>query len=63
MPTWRDKIPDAQIWEIAAYVRSLSTPQVQNAQQPPNVAPAPVAPPPNPNDQGGTTITPIPRPQ
>src|SRR4051812_18729949 len=24
MPTFRDKIPDDQIWEIAAYVRSLS---------------------------------------
>jgi cytochrome c oxidase cbb3-type subunit 3 len=24
MPAFRDKIPDAQIWEIAAYVRSLS---------------------------------------
>jgi cytochrome c oxidase cbb3-type subunit 3 len=24
MPTWRGKIPDAQIWEIAAYVKSLS---------------------------------------
>jgi cytochrome c oxidase cbb3-type subunit 3 len=24
MPTFRDKIPDAQIWQIAAYVRSLS---------------------------------------
>jgi len=24
MPTFRDKIPDAQIWELAAYVRSLS---------------------------------------
>lgn len=63
MPTWREKIPDAQIWEIAAYVRSLSTPQVKNAEQPPNVAPPPVTPPSNPNDQGGTTVTPIPRPQ
>jgi len=24
MPAFRDKIPDAQVWEIAAYVRSLS---------------------------------------
>ena len=24
MPAFRDKIPDQQIWEIAAYVRSLS---------------------------------------
>ena len=26
MPTWGGKIPDAQIWEIAAYIRSLSPP-------------------------------------
>jgi cytochrome c oxidase cbb3-type subunit 3 len=26
MPTWRDKIPAGQIWQIAAYVRSLSQP-------------------------------------
>jgi cytochrome c oxidase cbb3-type subunit 3 len=24
MPSFRDKIPDDQIWEIAAYVRTLS---------------------------------------
>jgi cytochrome c oxidase cbb3-type subunit 3 len=26
MPTWRGKIPDGQIWQLAAYVRSLSQP-------------------------------------
>jgi cytochrome c oxidase cbb3-type subunit 3 len=26
MPSWGRKIPDAQIWEIAAYVKSLSAP-------------------------------------
>jgi len=26
MPTWRGKIPPEQIWQIAAYVRSLSAP-------------------------------------
>jgi cytochrome c oxidase cbb3-type subunit 3 len=54
MPTWRQKIPDGQIWEIAAYVRSLSTPQVK-AEQPPNAAPPPVQPPATPNHQGGQT--------
>lgn len=27
MPAWGGKIPDEQLWEIAAYVRSLSLPQ------------------------------------
>jgi cytochrome c oxidase cbb3-type subunit 3 len=26
MPAWRGKIPDEQVWEIAAYVKSLSAP-------------------------------------
>ena len=26
MPSWARKIPDAQIWEIAAFVKSLSGP-------------------------------------
>lgn len=43
MPTWRGTIPDAQIWQIAAYVRSLSTP---SAAQGGAVAPAPTPPPP-----------------
>jgi cytochrome c oxidase cbb3-type subunit 3 len=44
MPTWGGKIPDAQIWEIAAYVRSLSTtaPQQEGATQAvSNPSPAP----------------------
>jgi cytochrome c oxidase cbb3-type subunit 3 len=24
MPTWRNKIPDAQVWQIVAYVQSMS---------------------------------------
>lgn len=40
MPVWGRKIPDAQIWEIAAYVHSLSPPDtgttdVQNPSPPP----------------------------
>ncbi len=54
MPTWRAKIPDAQIWEIAAYVRSLSSPQTQDL-QPPTAPPAPAQPPADPNHQGGAT--------
>jgi cytochrome c oxidase cbb3-type subunit III len=27
MPAWGGKIPDAQLWELAAYVRSMSLPQ------------------------------------
>lgn len=56
MPTWRAKIPDAQIWEIAAYVRSLSTPAVKTT-QPPTAPPPPSQPPARPNHQGGTTVT------
>jgi cytochrome c oxidase cbb3-type subunit 3 len=42
MPSWAGKIPDQQIWEIAAYVRSLSP-----AAPPPNpvTAPNPAEPP------------------
>jgi cytochrome c oxidase cbb3-type subunit 3 len=54
MPTWRAKIPDAQIWEIAAYVRSLSTPAVKG-EQPPSAPPPASVPPARPNHQGGTT--------
>jgi len=57
MPTWRQKIPPTQIWEIAAYVRSLSSPQVQNI-QPPSSPPTIETPPPNPNHQGGQTTPP-----
>lgn len=31
MPTWRGKIPDSQIWELAAYVKHLSTPEAWQA--------------------------------
>jgi cytochrome c oxidase cbb3-type subunit 3 len=56
MPTWRAKIPPAQIWEIAAYVRSLSTPQVKGENPPSN--PPPLAQPPaDPNHQGGSLVS------
>lgn len=32
MPTWRGKIPDSQIWQLAAYVKWLSTPEAWQAQ-------------------------------
>jgi cytochrome c oxidase cbb3-type subunit 3 len=45
MPSWRGKIPDAQVWEIAAYVRSLSAPTAANAgAEAPSNPPAPIAP-------------------
>lgn len=44
MPSWRGKIPDAQVWEIAAYVRSLSAPTAANAgDEAPSNPPAPIA--------------------
>jgi cytochrome c oxidase cbb3-type subunit III len=44
MPSWGGKIPDQQIWQIAAYVRSMSLPQTLAAQtgDTPSQSPAPV---------------------
>lgn len=48
MPTWAGKIPEAQIWQLAAYVKSLSSPTTAQVtggqprpQPPPPVAPSP----------------------
>ncbi len=41
MPSWHGKIPDAQIWEIAAYVKSLSAPSAANGGQQPVTTPPP----------------------
>jgi cytochrome c oxidase cbb3-type subunit 3 len=44
MPSWGGKIPDGQLWELAAYVRSMSLPQTLAAQNgaTPSQSPAPV---------------------
>jgi cytochrome c oxidase cbb3-type subunit 3 len=44
MPSWGGKIPDEQLWELAAYVRSMSLPQTLAAQTgaTPSQSPAPV---------------------
>jgi cytochrome c oxidase cbb3-type subunit 3 len=44
MPSWGGKIPDQQLWQIAAYVRSMSLPQTLAAQSgpTPSQSPAPV---------------------
>ncbi len=44
MPTWGGKIPDQQLWQIAAYVRSMSLPETLAAQNGPTPSqePAPV---------------------
>jgi cytochrome c oxidase cbb3-type subunit III len=44
MPAWGGKIPDQQLWQIAAYVRSMSLPQTLAAQSgdTPSQSPAPV---------------------
>jgi cytochrome c oxidase cbb3-type subunit 3 len=44
MPAWGSRIPDQQIWQIAAYVRSMSLPQTLAAQSgaTPSQRPAPV---------------------
>lgn len=44
MPSWGGKIPDEQLWQIAAYVRSMSLPQTIAATNgpTPSQSPAPV---------------------
>ncbi|HEY3784360.1 MAG TPA: c-type cytochrome [Steroidobacteraceae bacterium] len=44
MPAWGGKIPDQQLWELAAYVRSMSLPATLAAQHgnTPSQSPAPV---------------------
>jgi cytochrome c oxidase cbb3-type subunit 3 len=44
MPSWGGKVPDEQLWQIAAYVRSMSLPQTLAAQNgpTPSQSPAPV---------------------
>lgn len=68
MPAWGGKVSDPQLWQISAYVRSLSLPQTLAAQTgpTPSQTPAPVprsaeqdtgwaAPPDTTNDFGATT--------
>jgi cytochrome c oxidase cbb3-type subunit III len=69
MPAWGGKIPDEQLWEIAAYVRSMSLPQTLAAQSAntPSQTPAPVprdveqdagwSPPPDTTNDYGTLLT------
>jgi cytochrome c oxidase cbb3-type subunit 3 len=40
MPSWGTKIPEDQIWKLAAYIKSLGTPQEPD---PPKVPPEPEA--------------------
>jgi cytochrome c oxidase cbb3-type subunit 3 len=44
MPSWGGKVPDGQLWQISAYVRSLLLPQTPAAQtdNTPSQTPAPV---------------------
>ncbi|MDB6092114.1 MAG: cytochrome c class [Gammaproteobacteria bacterium] len=68
MPSWGGKVPDEQLWQLAAYVRSMSLPATLAAQNgsTPSQAPAPVpreaddhagwSPPPN-TTNDYTTIT------
>ncbi len=46
MPAWGGKVPDEQLWQIAAYVRSMSLPQTLAAEtgNTPSQSPAPVPP-------------------
>jgi cytochrome c oxidase cbb3-type subunit III len=51
MPSWGGKIPDEQLWQITAYVRSMSLPQTLAAQNGPTPSQSP-APVPRAVDQG-----------
>ncbi len=55
MPSWQGKLPAAQIWELAAYVKSMSAPTATNGpgQPVPQTAAPPLAPAPPP-----TSVTP-----
>jgi cytochrome c oxidase cbb3-type subunit 3 len=46
MPSWGNKVPDQQLWQLAAYVRSMSLPQTLAAESDntPSQSPAPVPP-------------------
>jgi cytochrome c oxidase cbb3-type subunit 3 len=46
MPSWGGKVPDEQLWQLAAYVRSMSLPKTLAAQTDgtPSQFPAPVPP-------------------
>jgi cytochrome c oxidase cbb3-type subunit 3 len=46
MPSWGNKVPDQQLWQLAAYVRSMSLPQTLAAQNSPTPSqtPAPIPP-------------------
>jgi cytochrome c oxidase cbb3-type subunit III len=46
MPSWGGKVPDEQLWQLSAYVRSMSLPQTLAAQtdNTPSQTPAPVPP-------------------
>jgi cytochrome c oxidase cbb3-type subunit III len=69
MPSWGGKVPDQQLWQLAAYVRSMSLPATLAAQNgsTPSQAPAPVpreaddhagwSPPPNTTNDYTTTTT------
>lgn len=69
MPAWGEKVPDEQLWQLAAYVRSLSLPETLAAQtdNTPSQTPAPVppeveqdagwAPPPGTTNDYTTTVT------
>ena len=68
MPSWGGKIPDEQLWQLAAYVRSMSLPQTLSADtgNTPSQTPAPVprsadedagwSPPPGTTNDYGTTM-------
>jgi cytochrome c oxidase cbb3-type subunit 3 len=71
MPTWGGKVPDQQLWQLSAYVRSMSLPETLAAQNgpTPSQSPAPVprsadadtgwsAPTATTNDYGTTTTGP-----
>lgn len=58
MPAWGGRIPDQQIWQLAAYVRSMSLPQTLAAQNGPTPSQRPAPIPPAADQHNGWSLPP-----
>ncbi len=58
MPAWGARIPDQQIWQLAAYVRSMSLPQTLAAQNGPTPSQLPAPVPPAADQDNGWSLPP-----
>lgn len=58
MPAWGGRIPDDQIWQLAAYVRSMSLPQTLAGQNGPTPSQRPAPVPPAADQHNGWSLPP-----